>query len=559
MSRVYEIADRYVEQYASLDPLAATAMGVGGHEDEMTDFSAAGAEARAALSRETLTALSRAPADDRPDRLARDLMVEPLELRLALHDAGEHLRDLNVIASPMQRIRSNFDLMARSTKDDWANIAARMQKVPEGLAGLRAALEGGLARRLPVAARQVRECGRQAGIWSGEQRSTPSFFASLVDAYEGTGLGDAQLRDALERAAQRASQGYADFRQYLEQEYLPQATDRDAVGRDRYALRARAFTGLTLDLEETYAWGWEEVRRIQAAIEETAARIAPGAGIGAAIDLLETDSERAVAGVEPFRQWMQDLQDATIAELDGEHFDIPKPVRRLEAMIAPPGGALAMYYTGPSEDFRRPGRTWYPTGGRTRFPLWREVSIAYHEGVPGHHLQIAYARHLRDKLSRYQRLLGGTSGYIEGWALYAERLMGELGYLENPDYYLGMLSAQALRAARVVVDIGLHLELPIPAGETFHPGAIWHPALALPFLEERSHERRDFLASEVDRYLGWPGQAISYKVGERAWLAARDGARLRGGESFDLKGFHMEALGMGPMGLAMLQREFAPA
>ena len=224
-------------------------------------------------------------------------------------------------------------------------------------------------------------------------------------------------------------------------------------------------------------------------------------------------------------------------------------------MIAPPGGALAMYYTGPSEDFSRPGRTWYPTNGQTRFPLWREVSIAYHEGVPGHPLQIATAKHLGEELSRFQRLMGGTSGYMEGWALYAERLMGELGYLEEPGPRLGMLASQALRCARIVVDIGMHLELAIPRGEAYHGGETWTPELALPFLEQRSHFPADFLASEVTRYLGIPGQAISYKVGERLWLAAREQAREELGELFDLKAWHARALDLGPMGLAQMQRE----
>ncbi|HJN92418.1 MAG TPA: DUF885 domain-containing protein, partial [Dehalococcoidia bacterium] len=245
----------------------------------------------------------------------------------------------------------------------------------------------------------------------------------------------------------------------------------------------------------------------------------------------------------------------TIASFDGVHFDIPEPVKTIEAMIAPPGGALAMYYTGPSEDFSRPGRTWYPTGGKTRFPLWSEVSVAYHEGVPGHHLQIAQVRYLGESLSRYQRLLAGTSGYVEGWALYAERLMGELGYLENPDYYMGLLSSQALRAVRVVIDIGMHLELDIPEREPHHRGETWTPELALPFLIERSFFPEKMLASEVDRYLGFPGQAISYKVGERVWLAARDAARHRAGDEFDLKAWHTRALNLGPMGLAQMERE----
>ena len=327
------------------------------------------------------------------------------------------------------------------------------------------------------------------------------------------------------------------------------------MGPDRYALSARAYNGTHLDLRETYAWGWEQLWWVEREMAATAERILPGGGVEAAKQLLETDSARAIEGVEAFRAWMQEMQDRTVRELDGVHFDLPEPVRRIEAMIAPPGGALAMYYTGPSEDFSRPGRTWYPTGGRTRFPLWGEVSIAYHEGVPGHHFQIATAKYLRDQLSRHQRLVGGPSGYVEGWALYAERLMGELGYLEKPDYYLGMLRAQALRSVRVIIDIGMHLELPIPADQPFHPGERWTPELGLEFIRERSHFPPEFVANEIVRYLGLPGQAISYKVGERVWLEAREAARRRLGTQFNLKAWHTRVLRLGPMGLAQLKRE----
>ena len=273
--------------------------------------------------------------------------------------------------------------------------------------------------------------------------------------------------------------------------------------------------------------------------------------------LLETDAARSIEGVEAFRRWLQDLMDRTIGELDGRHFDIAEPVRQVEAMIAPPGGAAAMYYTRPSEDFTRPGRTWYPTLGKTRFPLWGEVSTAYHEGVPGHHLQLAQLTYLAGELNRYQRVGAAIPGYSEGWALYAERLMGELGYLENPDYELGMLRAQAFRATRVILDIGTHLELPIPSNESYHPGERWSPDLMLPFAIEHGHEPEDFVRSEVDRYLGWPGQAICYKVGERAWLAVRERARQRAGAGFDLKAFHSRALNLGPMGLDQLEREMS--
>jgi len=215
-----------------------------------------------------------------------------------------------------------------------------------------------------------------------------------------------------------------------------------------------------------------------------------------------------------------------------------------------------MYYTPPSLDFSRPGRTWYPTMGMTRFPLWKEVSTCYHEAVPGHHLQVAQTVYLADKLSEYQRTFGFVSGHGEGWALYAERLMGELGYLEDPALELGMLAAQAMRAVRVIVDIGMHLELPIIAGEP-HAGERWTPELALPFVIERSRLPEFFMRSEVDRYLGWPGQALSYKVGERVWLECRAETRARKGADFDLKAWHTYALDLGGMGLAQLRDELA--
>ncbi|MDA0676640.1 MAG: DUF885 domain-containing protein, partial [Chloroflexi bacterium] len=352
-----------------------------------------------------------------------------------------------------------------------------------------------------------------------------------------------------------ATANYADFAKFLRDEYMPVASPQDGVGRERYALAARSFNGIELDLEETYRWGWEQAKWVRSEMQKTAGRIKPGASVLEAVELLNSDPARAINNVERFKKWMQDLQDSTIADMDGKHFDLDPRVRKIETLIAPPGGSLAMYYTGPSEDFSRPGRTWYPTGGKTAFPIWREVSIAYHEGVPGHHFQIATNLTLADQLSRYQRLMAGTSGYVEGWALYAERLMGELGYLENPDYYMGMLDAQALRSVRVVVDIGMHLGLKIPADSKFHPGETWNGELALAFMRDSVHFPADFVASEIDRYLGFPGQAISYKVGERVWLEAREAAKAKAGASFDLKAWHNAALRLGPMGLAQMKRE----
>jgi uncharacterized protein (DUF885 family) len=554
-SRVYEIASEYVDRAAALHPLGATAMGVPGHDHEMTDFSPQGEEERAAFEREMLVALEAAPIEGERDRVAREAMLERIRLHLEMHEAGEQYQSLNILFSPLQDVRQCFDLMPRDDEAQWDHIAARLRLVPFGLESYRQTLEEGARLGMPSTRRQTEQCAEQAAVWSGQREGAPPFFDSLLEAYDAAGIGNEALRRDLEAGARAASEAYAEMGRFLLEEYLPSAEPRDAVGPERYSRSARAYNGIELDLDETYRWGWDELHRIEDEVTATCERILPGSSIEEVQRLLEEDPARSIEGVEAFQRWMQELQERTIAELDGVHFDIPEPVKRIEALIAPPGGALAMYYTGPSEDFSRPGRTWYPTGGKTRFPLWGEVSIAYHEGVPGHHLQIGHVTYLSDRLSRWQRLLGTTSGYAEGWALYAERLMAELGYLENPDYYLGMLRAQALRAARVVVDIGLHLERSIPEDERYHPGEPWTPELAHEFLLQRTYFPENFLASEVTRYLGMPGQAISYKVGERAWFEARDRARRRDGAAFDLKAFHMRAFDLGPMGLGQMRRE----
>ena len=556
MSQIYDIANDYVERYAALNPLSATSIGVPGYDDKMSDFSPQGADANADLNRQTVAALTAAVVENERDRIARDAMLDDLQTSLDSHDAGEHLRSLRVLGSAFQGIRMTFDLMPRDTEEDWRNIAARMALVPQGLESYRRSLQEGARQSRTSSRRQAAGCAEQAQVWTGATGSS-SFFHGLLDAFDASDVASDTLRRDLSAGAYAAAAAYADMGRFLTDEYMNDAVEQDGVGEERYALSSRAFNGTDMDFTETYNWGWEQLRWVESEMAKTVERILPGAGVEATKQFLETDPDRAIEGVDAFRNWMQELQDTTIAELNGTHFDIPEPVQRIEAMIAPPGGALAMYYTSPSEDFSRPGRTWYPTGGKTRFPLWGEASIAYHEGVPGHHFERGIAKYLTSELSRFQTAMGGTSGYIEGWALYAERLMAELGYLENPDYYLGMLRAQALRSVRVIIDIGMHLGFTIPDDSDFHPGEVWNPDIGLDFIKQRSHFPEDFVASEVDRYLGMPAQAISYKVGEREWLSAREDAKRRKGASFDLKEFHTRALSLGPMGLAQMRREMA--
>jgi uncharacterized protein (DUF885 family) len=528
----------------------------------MPDLSPEGPARVAELNRRTLTALAAAPVEGEPDRIARDVMGERLGVALALFEAKEHLRALRNIASPLQGVRQVFDLMSRDSEEDWSNIAARLRLVPATLLGYRTSLTRGLEEKLYASARQARVGAEQARVFAGlaESEGKKSFFHQLAEAYAQAaeaGAFSPSLAAGMDEGVRAAIDGYAAMHEYLRDVYLPKTSEREAAGEDRYRLLSRVFLGATIDPRETYQWGWEELHRIEDEMRATAGKIVPGGDMDAVTKLLETDPARVVEGVENYRRWLQDLHDEALQELHGVHFDIPESIRRVEVMIPPPGSALAAYYTGPSEDLKRPGRTWWPVGDSTRFPKWGDVTTVYHEGVPGHHLQVASVRLQQEKLSRYQRVLTFVSGHGEGWALYAERLMAELGYLDNPDYYLGMLSGQALRAVRVIIDIGMHLQLPIPPSESFHPGETWNYDLAVEFAVDRTRRPRPFMESEVVRYLGWPAQAISYKVGERYWLDAREIARRRMGAHFDLKAFHTRALNLGPMGLEQLQHELA--
>ena len=550
MGAINDIADRYVEQTAELDPVLATGAGIPGHDDKLTDLSAAGFAARAELDRSTVAALTNAEAEGERERTARDAMLERLGLAVELYDAGELTRDVNVIASWIQGVRQIFDLMPVEGEQAQRNIAARMAAVPAAYADLQrtyaqAAREGRVAAR-----RQIIECARQCADWSSPGKS---FYAGLVGR---TGATGAMLAD-LTSAAEAASAATAELGTFLETELLPLAPDRDAVGRDRYALASRYFLGATIDLDEAYAWGWGEVLRLEAEMSRVAGLIVPGGTVEQAVAQLDADPARQITGRENLRSWMQDFADRTIGELDGTHFDIPEPALRIEAMIAPTSDG-GIYYTGPSEDWTRPGRMWWTVpDGVDEFSTWKEITTIYHEGVPGHHLQVSQAVFEKESLNRWQRLLCWVSGHGEGWALYAERLMEELGYLADPGALLGMLDGQLLRASRVVVDLGVHLELPIPAGTGWHEGETWNAELAWEFLRSRVHMEDEMLRFELNRYLGWPGQAPSYKLGERIWFQAREEARQRKGAEFSLKDFHTQALALGALGLDPLRAALA--
>ncbi|MEQ4305215.1 DUF885 domain-containing protein [Plantactinospora sp. B6F1] len=554
MGRINELADRYVDEWARLNPLGATFVGIAGYDDQLGDLSPDGLAAQAELTRRTLAALDATEPDSEAERTAKEAMQERLGLELARYDAGETASELNVIASGLHELRQVFDLMPAEGAEAVGNIAARLGQFAGALDAYKTTLRTAAEAGHVSSRTQIVEVAKQCDIWTDP--GGDNFFHSLVERLQ----ADPALAAELRRGAAAATAATAEFGHFLRNELAPLGRAKQAAGRDRYELASQYFLGARVDLTETYAWGFEELARLEAEMRAVAAEIAgPGASTDAAVTALDADPARRIQGKEAFRDWMQALADKAIAELHGTHFDIPEQVRRIECCLAPTSDG-GIYYTGPSEDFSRPGRMWWAVPqGITEFSTWREVTTVFHEGVPGHHLQIAQTQVRADLLNRWQRLLSWSSGHGEGWALYSERLMDELGYLADPGDKLGMLDGQAFRAARVIVDIGMHLELEIPRDNPFgfHPGERWTPELGWEFMRAHCRVPDENLRFELNRYLGWPGQAPSYKVGERIWLQAREDAKARKGADFDLKEFHRAALDLGSLGLDPLRAALA--
>jgi uncharacterized protein (DUF885 family) len=544
-TEVDQIANGYLDAFVQLSPITATYLGIAGHDEDLDDFAPSGYAAQSALRRATLAALAQATAIDEIDKVTLAAMNERLGLAEETYAAGLDEMSLNVLASPLQAIRDVFDLMPTETDAHWATFAARMAKIPAALDSYVSSLRAAAPLGLVSPKRQVEACAAQCAALTAPD----GYFSRLPGAREGV-LQDVTAT-ALRSSVAGASSAYSRMGEFLRNELLPMAPEADACGRERYQLLSRLFLGASVDLEETYQWGQQELARITAEMELVAGRIEPGASISEAIAILDADPQYQLHGTAELKAWMQGKADEVIANLADTDFDIPEPVRTIECLIAPTqtGG---IYYTGPSEDFTRPGRMWWSVPrGVTEFGTWRELTTVYHEGVPGHHLQVAQTVFRSELLNRWRRMDAWTSGHGEGWALYAERLMAELGYMDEPGNRMGMLDGQSLRAARVVIDIGVHcgFEAPDEVG-----GGQWSYDKAWEFLRAHANMNEDLLRFELDRYLGWPGQAPSYKIGERLWLQLRDEVRTREGDAFDIKAFHRKALDIGGVGLDTLRQ-----
>ena len=540
-SEIFAISDEYIDALGRMSPSAATFLGIPGYDHLLDDFSVAAETKVADYRREVLARVKAMQPIDDIDRIAKEVLIERVEASLQLFDSKEAFITYGPIANPVSHIRSIFTLMNTEGDEAISNITSRLNAIGGALDSWKSTLEDMYALGKGTARRQVLGVASQLEVHGGGGYADMAKSIDPENKYQ-----------ELHAAALNAQAACLSMANWMKEVHAPRSLDVDAVGAERYAPWARYFTGADLDLRATYEWGVQDLKQINDRMYRAAAKLGlEGKSLKEVADIVEESELHSIEGEDNLLAKLKSFTQEAVDRLDGVYFDIDPRIRFCDAQIAPAGSAAAPYYMPPSEDLSRPGTTWYPTLGHTRFNFWHIASTWYHEAVPGHHLQVATSTIEKDRLTRFQRTEAWISGYGEGWALYAERFMDELGAFEDPAYELGFLSGQALRAARIIVDIGMH------CGYEDFDGNVWNAQSAFDLLVNRALLAEDFARSEVDRYLGWPGQAISYKVGERVWVRTREDAKKRLGDKFDIKAWHNYALKIGPMGLDPFEREMA--
>lgn len=522
----------FVYDLADITPTLATQIGIDGHDGELQDFSPAYWDRLADRIRDLVADVdalndSTDQSDDEDDfddvdNLTAALLRDRMTAQLEFHHRGELLRLLNSIESPVQTIRDSFALMPKVTEEDFDTIASRMSRIPSALAGYReslaeAAVAGDIASHRQIDA-VINQCELLAASESQLDELGLSPDSAVVDG---------------------AKEAFAQMADWLSTELSPQAGHEDGVGRERYTLFAEYYHGRDVDLDAGYEWAQDQLRETIAEQERIARELYGDASVAGAYRRLNGEHRYTIEGTDALLDWMAEVNEAA-----ARAFGVDNTV---ECAIDPAGSG-GIFYTPPSDDMIRPGTMWWSVpAGQTTFHTWQELATVFHEGVPGHHLQMSAALDNRAELNMWRRSVCWNAAHGEGWALYAEHLMADRGFFDDPGYRMGLLDSRRLRLARVLVDIGVHMKKPTPDGN-----GTWDAQYAKAFLRDNTAMPEANLAFELDRYMGWPGQAPSYALGYKDWVDLRGQALAQG---FTEDEFHAKALSLGSMPMDMLANE----
>jgi uncharacterized protein (DUF885 family) len=543
---VTAVADEYVAALAPVEPNAAAVAGLE-PSSPFPGFAPDDFDLRRAAADRALAALGSEPPADPVESALTAALRERLTSDNSLDDAGFTQSLLAPLATPVHAVRSVFDKLPATTAADWQALAGHLHGVGPALDAYRATLSRSADRGHIAAPSLIAGVAAQCRGWIADD----GFYTGLV------GRAPEAARPAVAAGVTAARAGTAAFADFLSGELLPRSDRPERAGRERYACTAAAFLGAQIDLDETYGWGWAELDRIGGEIDRLAGELHPD-GFEAAAAALDADPHRRLGDPDAVQSWLQQGVAGIADHVDGVHLDLVPRARVPDCRISTSGSGV-MYYAPPDPGLTRTGQVWWTAEPGAVVHTWRETTTLHHEGVPGHHTQITTALTARD-LHPWQRALCHVHGYAEGWAHHAEEWAGDIGLLDDPGDRLGMLLGQAWRAARIVIDAGLHLDLPIPEGRLAEFGGPrrWTVGLGVAYLGRISGISPRMAGFEVERYLGWPAQALAFRVGARLFAEIKAEAEAAAGPAFDSRAFHNQLLATGPMGLAPLRSLLLP-
>jgi len=544
---VRDLAEEYWDTLLEANPVTASVLGDHRFDDRIEDFSV---EAEAGLRARWRAILDRLAAIDR-DGLDTDDRVTHGELRGTLTDAVAAIDAHLVELRSDQMTGFHIDLLqslpvtAAADAASAAMLVERFRQVPRSLEqAVGRFLDGAAAGRTPAAI-----CVSRSVSMIEAYLSSPLDHDVFVNV---TGPenwdGEAAWRDQLRQVATEVVRpAYRRLAATLSDRLLPQGRDDDRCGLSwvpdgpaLYAALVAAHTTVDLPAEEIHRIGMEEVtERLPAEYAEIGGRLFGITDPAAVIDRLRTDPAlRYANGGEIMHDAGQAFAAARLAMADwfGRLPVAPCAIEVVPDFLAP--DSPSAYYFPPPSDGSRGGTYYVNTADPGHKARYETASIAFHEAIPGHHLQLAIAAELTG-LPRFRRFSLSNTAYVEGWGLYAERLADEMGLYNDDLERVGMVAADSIRACRLVVDTGLH---------SFG----WSRSRAVEFMASNTPVSVDEVTIEVDRYIGMPGQALAYKVGQREILRLRASARARLAADFDIKGFHDAVLGSGPVRLPVL-------
>ncbi|NED96134.1 DUF885 domain-containing protein [Phytoactinopolyspora alkaliphila] len=546
---IRSIADEYWETMMRSSPLIASFFGDHRFDDQSDDVSAQAEQRHRQLWAELRERAAAVPVEelDEDAMVNRDLLIGDLDDAITRVDT----RLAELTSDQMQGMHAQFLMLfgqLRAPDPEHAGMAVR--RVSELARTLDQAAERyreGLAAGRPPARINVTRSRNQVESYLAAPMENDPFvnLAGPTD-WDGESAWRAELADAVRDVLRPA---FARYRDVLANDLEPAARLDDqaglahlADGDEIYQALIKLNTGLTLTADELHELGLEQATKsIRAEFAEIGARAFGTSDVPEIFDRLLNDPEiRYRSGAEIVEHARACLDNATAAM--GDWFGIlPQapcrltPVPDYLAADVPPA-----YYTPPAPDGSRPGEYHVNLHQPTERGRHQTASIAYHEAIPGHHLQLAIASERAD-LPAFRRMSMGQTAYIEGWGLYAERLAVEMGLYDDDLDLLGMLASDVWRACRLVVDTGLHARG-------------WTRQQAIDFMIEHAPLDLDTIKVEVDRYIGMPGQALAYKVGQREILDQRAQAMAALGSRFDIKGFHDVVLGAASVSLPVLRR-----